>query len=105
MGSKKANFCTSLRTELEAWLDTVNHIVEKFESKPGHAKAGVLENIEDIRILVEDLKGRINQLEETCSLDGFDDIVKQREKDVKAQLNVRDADQAVGTVGGGNLGG
>lgn len=103
MGNK--NFCTNLGLELEAWKKTVQHIVSKFESKSGAAKAGVLENIEDIHMLVEDLQARIDQLEQTCSLDGFDDIEKQREIDIRYQLNVRDADEAVAAIGGGNFGG
>lgn len=99
------NFCENLKSELAAWKNDVSGIVKKFESLPGHAKAGVLENIEDMRILVEDLQDRISQLEETCSLDGFDDIIKERENDMKARINVRDADEAVATIGGGNFGG
>jgi hypothetical protein len=99
------NFCTSLKLELSAWKDSVADIVGKFDSHPGSDKAGVLENIEDMRILVEDLQDRINQLEETCSLDGFDDINTQRQDDLKYRVNVRDVDQAVSTISGGNFGG
>ena len=99
------NFCSSLKLELGAWKDSVSEIVNKFEAQPGHAKVSVLENIEDMKILVEDLQDRINQLEETCSLDGFDDVNAQREIDVKFRVNVRDADQAVSTISGGNFGG
>ncbi len=101
----KKNFCINLGTELEAWKSSVDEIVEKFEARPGHAKAGVLENIEDVRILVKELEGRISQLKETCSIDGFDDVVTERNNDIKYQINVRDADQAVATLGGGNFGG
>lgn len=99
------NFCTNLKLELSAWKDSVSEIVQKFESHPGSHKVGVMENIEDMRILVEDLQDRINQLEETCSLDGFDDINKQRQDDLRYHINVRDADQAVSTISGGNFGG
>jgi hypothetical protein len=99
------NFCKNLGTELEAWKTSAEEIVKKFEAKPGHAKAGVLENIEDIRILVEDLQGRIHQLGETCSVDGFDDVVTERANDVKSQIDVRESDSAVSTIGGGNFGG
>ncbi|MBU2644634.1 MAG: hypothetical protein ABIK68_11105 [bacterium] len=99
------NFCSSLKIELSAWKDSVADIVHKFEAQPGYAKAGVLENIEDMRILVEDLQDRIHQLEETCSLDGFDDVNTQRKIDMQFNVNVRDADQAVSTISGGNFGG
>jgi predicted mannosyl-3-phosphoglycerate phosphatase (HAD superfamily) len=97
--------CTNLKLELNAWKDSVAEIGKKFESQPGYAKAGVLENIEDIHILVQDLQNRIDQLEETCSLDGFDDVNKQRKNDIQYQVNLRDVDQAVATIGGGNFGG
>ena len=99
------NFCTSLKLELSAWKDNVAGIVEKFESHPGYDKAGVLGNIEDMRIMVEDLQDRINQLEETCSLDGFDDINSQLQEDLKHQVNVRESDKAVSAISGGNFGG
>lgn len=99
------NFCTSLKLELSAWKDSVSGIVSKFEAQPGHAKVGVLENIEDMKILVEDLQERIVQLEETCSIDGFDDVNTQQKHDVRYHVNVRDADQAVSTISGGNFGG
>ncbi len=103
MSSK--NFCTNLGTELEAWKNSVDEIVEKFEARPGYAKAGVLENIEDVRMLVSELEDRVNQLKETCSIDGFDDVSTERKNAIKYQINVRDADQAVATLGGGNFGG
>ena len=46
------NVCNNLKLELNAWKETVSKIAESFESRPGSAKAGVLENIEDIHILV-----------------------------------------------------
>jgi predicted mannosyl-3-phosphoglycerate phosphatase (HAD superfamily) len=97
--------CTNLKLELNAWKENVSKIAEKFESQPGHAKAGVLENIEDIHILVHDLQNRIDQLEETCSLNGFDDVRKQQEIDKRYQVNLRDADSAVSAISGGNFGG
>lgn len=97
--------CSNLKLELNAWKENVSRIAEKFESKPGHAKAGVLGNIEDIHILVQDLQDRIDQLEETCSLTGFDDVNKQREIDMRFQVNPRDADSAVSAISGGNFGG
>ncbi len=103
MSSK--NFCSSLKLELSAWKNSVDAIVKKFEAQPGMAKVGVLENIEDIHILVEDLQERINQLEETCSLDGFDDVNAQCEIDLQHKVSIRDADQAVATISGGNFGG
>jgi len=99
------NVCNNLKLELNAWKENVSKIAESFESRPGSAKAGVLENIEDIHILVQDLQNRIDQLEETCSLNGFDDVRKQQEMDIKHQVNLRDADTAVATIGGGNFGG
>ncbi|MCG8332880.1 MAG: hypothetical protein MJE63_00055 [Proteobacteria bacterium] len=102
---KSANVCNSLKSELKAWKESVSDIVNKFESKPGYAKADVLENIEDVNILAHDLQSRIDQLEETCSLNGFDDVKRQQEIDVTYQLNVRDSDVAVATIGGGNFGG
>ena len=103
MSSK--NVCTNLKLELNAWKENVSKIAEKFEAQPGHAKAGVLENIEDIHILVQDIQNRIDQLEETCSLNGFDDVKTQQVKDIRYQVNLRDADAAVSTIGGGNFGG
>ncbi len=102
---KSVNVCNSLKSELKAWKESVSEIVNKFESKPGYAKADVLENIEDVNILAHDLQNRIDQLEETCSLNGFDDVKRQQEIDVTYQLNVRDSDVAVATIGGGNFGG
>ena len=99
------HICNNLKLELNAWKENVSKIAEKFEAQPGHAKAGVLENIEDIHILVQDIQNRIDQLEETCSLDGFDDVNKQRKNDIQYQVNLRDVDQAVATIGGGNFGG
>ena len=99
------NVCTNLKLELNAWKENVSKIVEKFEAQPGYAKAGVLENIEDIHILVHDLQNRIDQLEETCSLNGFDDVKTQQDKDIQFQVNLRDADTAVSAISGGNFGG
>lgn len=99
------NFCSNLKAELSAWKDSVEQIVNKIEAHPGAHKVGVLDNIEDMRILVEDLQGRIAQLEETCSLDGFDDVITQQKADLKYRVNVRDADQGVATISGGNFGG
>ncbi len=102
---RSTNTCDSLKSELKAWKQSVSNIANKFESKSGHAKADVLENIEDINILAHDLQNRIDQLEETCSLNGFDNIKRQQQIDVTYQLNVRDSDVAVETIGGGNFGG
>lgn len=99
------NFCENLGTELQTWANTLAAIAEKFESRPGHAKVGVMGNIEDIRMLVEDLRDRIQQLQQTCSLEGFDDILTERERDLRAQINVREEGEAVSTIGGGNFGG
>jgi predicted mannosyl-3-phosphoglycerate phosphatase (HAD superfamily) len=99
------HICNNLKLELNAWKENVSKIAEKFEAQPGHAKAGVLENIEDIHILVQDIQNRIDQLEETCSLNGFDDIKKQKEIDMRYQVNLRDASAAVATISGGNFGG
>lgn len=101
----KKNFCNSLGTELEAWKNSVQHVVERFNARPGSAKVEVLEVIEDIRILATELEARVSQLKETCSIDGFDDINEERRTDLLAQINVRDADHAVATLGGGNFGG
>ncbi len=42
MSSK--NFCNNLGLELDAWKEKVAEIVQKFELKPGYAKAGVHEH-------------------------------------------------------------
>ena len=99
------NVCTNLKLELNAWKENVSKIVEKFEAQPGYAKAGVLENIEDVHILVHDIQNRIDQLEETCSLNGFDDVKSQQDEDIQYLVNLRDADAAFATISGGNFGG
>ena len=99
------NFCKNLGLELNAWKDSLNDIVLRFETRPGYAKAGVRENIDDINILVQDLQDRISQLDETCSLEGFDDINTQRNLDLRSKLDVHDIDQAMATVSPGTFGG
>lgn len=102
---RSENMCNNLKLELSAWKENVSRIADKFNYQPGYAKVGVMENIEDINMLVQDLQNRIDQLEDTCSLNGFDDIKKQQKLDMQFRVNVRDADAAVAAISGGNFGG
>ena len=103
MSSK--NFCTNLKSELSAWRNSIDGVLEKFGEIHGQAKTDLLGNIEDIRIVAEELNERIAQLEETCSISGFDDINTERENNLKSIPNVRNIDQAMSDVGPGSFGG
>jgi hypothetical protein len=103
MSSK--NFCTNLKSELNAWKDSIDNVLEKFGEMHGQAKTDLLGNIEDIRIVAEELNARIAQLDETCSISGFDDIKTERENDLKSIPNVRNIDQAMADVSAGSFGG
>lgn len=99
------DFCTSLSLELSAWRDNVDDVLKKFEHVHGPEKARILGNVEDLQIVVEEFNQRIEQLKETCSINGFDDIATERANDEKARPNVRDIDHAMAAISAGSFGG
>jgi hypothetical protein len=98
-------FCGNLEAELSAWKESISSIADKLESRPGHVKSLVREHIEDIRILARELEDRVHQLSETCSIDGFENIVTERSKELKERVDVRDPESAVESISAGNFGG
>lgn len=99
------DFCTSLKLELAAWRDSVDDVLKKFDNVHGPEKAKILGNVEDLAMVVEEFNERIEQLKETCSINGFDDIAKEREEFYKAKPTVRDIDQAMTAISAGSFGG
>ena len=99
------DFCSSLRAELTAWRDTVDDVLKRFENVSGPEKARILGNVEDLHMVVEEFNERIEQLKETCSIEGFDDIATERENYKKASPSVRDIDQAMAAISAGSFGG
>ncbi len=99
------DFCNSLRLELSAWRDTVDDVLKRFENINGPEKAKILGNIEDLHMVVEEFNERIEQLKETCSIEGFDDIATERHNYRNANPSVRDIDQAMAAISAGSFGG
>lgn len=99
------DFCTNLRLELSAWRDSVDDVLKKFENVHGPEKARILGNVEDLQMVVEEFNERIEQLKDTCSVDGFEDIGTVRAEAEKSLPNVRDIDQAMAAIGAGSFGG
>ncbi len=99
------DFCSDLRSELSAWRDTVDEVLKRFENIRGPKKAKILGNIEDLHMVVEELNERIEQLKETCSINGFEDIATERENYRQANPSVRDIDQAMAAISAGTFGG
>ena len=74
------NCCKTMEMELTAWKAIVYDIARKLDRLPGGDKTKILPNIEDIRILVEEMDERIEEIRDKCTPEtGIDDIRTEKE--------------------------
>lgn len=60
------DYCGAMSTELTAWKAKMYDIVRKLDKLGTAEREKILPNVEDMHMLIEDIAGRIDQLNKEC---------------------------------------